>query len=90
MAQSCRGIPSRRRRNLKRRLLLAQRGECHYCGRPITYETATFDHLRPKARGGTNAVGNLVLACEPCNRAKGDKVRWRPRPARTARDFPKA
>ncbi|PWJ25599.1 HNH endonuclease [Branchiibius hedensis] len=30
-----------------------------------------IDHLLPRARGGTNRVSNLVLACVRCNQAKG-------------------
>ena len=29
-----------------------------------------IDHIRAKARGGTNRVSNLALACVPCNQAK--------------------
>jgi 5-methylcytosine-specific restriction endonuclease McrA len=42
---------------------------CAYCGRqgiPLQVE-----HIRSRARGGTDRVDNLTLACEPCNRAKG-------------------
>ena len=28
----------------------------------------------PKARGGSNRVSNLTLACEPCNKNKGNKT----------------
>src|SRR5581483_9096508 len=28
-------------------------------------------HIRPKARGGTDRVSNLTLACEKCNQKKG-------------------
>ena len=42
---------------------------CAYCGKqniPLQIE-----HIVPKARGGTNRVSNLTLACEKCNREKG-------------------
>jgi hypothetical protein len=29
------------------------------------------EHICPRAKGGTNRVSNLALACEPCNQAKG-------------------
>ncbi len=32
----------------------------------------TLDHLRPTARGGTNAPTNLVTACFRCNSARRD------------------
>ena len=43
---------------------------CAYCGAediPLQIE-----HIRPRSRGGSSRVGNLALACEPCNRAKGN------------------
>ncbi|MEW1832836.1 RNA-guided endonuclease IscB [Streptomyces sp. NPDC088196] len=42
---------------------------CAYCdvrGVPLNIE-----HLRPRGRGGSDRVSNLVLACVPCNEAKG-------------------
>lgn len=43
--------------------------KCAYCdatGIPLQVE-----HIHPKARGGTNRVSNLTLACRPCNHEKG-------------------
>lgn len=43
--------------------------QCAYCataGVPLQIE-----HIHPKARGGSNRVSNLTLACQPCNQAKG-------------------
>ena len=57
-----------------------QKWRCIYCHRPIRCSTcqpgearaATWDHVIPKARGGTRAKRNLVLACGPCNCEKSD------------------
>ncbi len=46
--------------------------KCSYCqadNMPLQVE-----HIVPKARGGTNRVSNLALACRPCNEAKGTKT----------------
>ncbi len=43
--------------------------KCAYCGAenlPLQVE-----HIHPKAKGGTNRISNLCLACEPCNLKKG-------------------
>lgn len=51
------------------RLRAAWGGACAYCGRsgvPLNVE-----HVRPRSRGGSHRRSNLVLACVPCNRAKG-------------------
>jgi 5-methylcytosine-specific restriction endonuclease McrA len=42
---------------------------CAYCGKkdvPLQVE-----HILPRAKGGTNRLSNLTLACEACNIAKG-------------------
>ena len=43
--------------------------KCAYCGKkdvPLEVE-----HIIPKARGGSNRISNLTLACQPCNTKKG-------------------
>jgi hypothetical protein len=45
--------------------------QCTYCGKgniPLQIE-----HIVPRAKGGSNRVSNLCLACEKCNLAKGTK-----------------
>ena len=42
---------------------------CHKSGIPLQVE-----HLTPKARGGSDRISNLALACEPCNRRKGKQT----------------
>ncbi|WP_268269981.1 RNA-guided endonuclease IscB [Streptomyces sp. MNU76] len=53
-----------------RQYLLEKWGRaCAYCGAegiPLQVE-----HILPKARGGSDRISNLTLACSPCNRAKG-------------------
>ena len=42
---------------------------CAYCGAkdvPLQVE-----HIQPRAKGGSNRVSNLCLACKPCNDKKG-------------------
>ncbi len=45
--------------------------KCAYCG--IENIPLQIEHIHPKAKGGTNRVSNLCLACEPCNIKKGTK-----------------
>ncbi|WP_200307199.1 RNA-guided endonuclease IscB [Streptomyces adelaidensis] len=44
---------------------------CAYCD--ATGVPLNIDHLRPRSRGGSNRISNLVLACIPCNQAKGNR-----------------
>jgi 5-methylcytosine-specific restriction endonuclease McrA len=45
---------------------------CAYCG--VRQVPLQVEHIVPKARGGTNRVSNLTMACEPCNTAKGTRT----------------
>ncbi len=42
---------------------------CAYCGAADV--PLNIDHVYPRAKGGTNRVSNLTLACITCNQAKG-------------------
>ena len=42
-------------------------------GQRAPVDTATADHVIPKAKGGPNTFENLVVACQPCNGLKGSK-----------------
>ena len=46
-----------------------QNDACYYCGTSIS-GSFQVDHLEPLARGGSDGVGNIMLACAACNRAK--------------------
>lgn len=60
---------SRRRR---RQLMLdIQGGRCFWCPSKLTFATATLDELVPRSCGGTQRLGNVVVACEPCNQRRG-------------------
>lgn len=53
-----------------REFLLAKwKRSCAYCG--ATGVPLHIDHVRARSRGGSDRVSNLVLACVPCNQAKG-------------------
>jgi 5-methylcytosine-specific restriction endonuclease McrA len=45
---------------------------CAYCAK--TDVPLQVEHITPKARGGSNRVSNLTLACEPCNTKKGTQT----------------
>jgi 5-methylcytosine-specific restriction endonuclease McrA len=50
-------------------LLEKWNSSCTYCG--IQNVPLQVEHIRPRAKGGTDGVSNLCLACVPCNKAKG-------------------
>jgi 5-methylcytosine-specific restriction endonuclease McrA len=43
--------------------------KCTYC--EIKDVPLQVEHVKPKAKGGSNRVSNLCLACEKCNKKKG-------------------
>ncbi|MEQ9553240.1 MAG: RNA-guided endonuclease IscB, partial [Coleofasciculus sp. G3-WIS-01] len=45
--------------------------KCAYCG--IQNVPLQVEHIQPKAKGGSNRISNLCLACEKCNIKKGAK-----------------
>ena len=47
------------------------KGRCALCGRKITYDNMTLDHIVPLAMNGADDVGNLRCTCEACNLFKG-------------------
>ena len=47
------------------------KGRCVLCGRKITYDKMTLDHIVPLAMNGEDDVRNLQCTCESCNLFKG-------------------
>lgn len=60
-----------RRYNRYKQLLVMRDGlRCHYCDYLMNYDEAQVDHIKAKARDGSDAPHNLVLACARCNGLK--------------------
>ncbi len=75
-------MPRRRRRRqletlkqIKARRWEKQKGRCHYCGKEMSKREATIEHVVPVSRGGpVTDRRNIVLACEVCNKRKGNRI----------------
>jgi 5-methylcytosine-specific restriction endonuclease McrA len=78
-----------RRLSLFDDLWTKQDGRCAICGEAIPrgrFDVAhatiwkktrpTFDHIRPRAKGGGDVPANIQLAHARCNKRKGDS--WKP------------
>jgi 5-methylcytosine-specific restriction endonuclease McrA len=55
-------------------------GKCLHCGSKLVVRDdgramgqATLEHVWPQSQGGNNAVANLAVACNRCNREKGSR-----------------
>lgn len=57
--------------DMQRALVQRDGWTCAYCGKSLTQETATIEHVLPLSRGGLDAIKNMVLACRSCNQAAG-------------------
>lgn len=51
-------------------LLIQTGGKCAYCdAEGLRLEV---EHIVPKSKGGSSRIGNLTMACRPCNQKKGN------------------
>ncbi|MYL99591.1 hypothetical protein GR702_17660 [Novosphingobium sp. FGD1] len=73
---------ARLRRDRVALLRQAQRKRCGSCGgrvppvgaRCSAANRPTLDHVVPRAAGGANAIGNLLMMHHRCNHAKADRA----------------
>jgi 5-methylcytosine-specific restriction endonuclease McrA len=49
---------------------------CPYCGRPmdLCQRRPSWDHLKPRSRGGSNHPNNRAICCARCNSHKGNRT----------------
>lgn len=58
----------------RRNIMIRDGYRCQYCGDKGSVRALTLDHIHPRSRGGVSSWKNLVTACGPCNRRKGDRT----------------
>jgi len=52
--------------------VIEQKGHCVFCRSPMTFVTATAEHMTPKSKGGATDRKNIKASCDDCNKAKGN------------------
>lgn len=57
----------------RRSILLRDRFCCCYCGNRFESHELTFDHVIPRASGGTTCWENILSCCVECNKRKRDR-----------------
>ncbi len=62
---------SQRRKITRRAVFARDDWTCQYCG---SRTQLTVDHVVPRSKGGGSTWDNIVAACAPCNRRKGDAL----------------
>jgi len=66
--------PKLARRQFRKHIFESWDWKCAYCGKQLTPDTATIDHILPKHKGGHNVRSNMCCCCNSCNRAKGSSL----------------
>lgn len=57
-------------RDIRILVLNRDRSTCYYCHG----EAHQVDHVKPRKRGGSDSVKNLVACCATCNKTAGNRV----------------
>jgi len=57
----------------RKNIFLRDNYTCHYCMDQFKPKDLTIDHVLPKSKGGWNGWDNVVTACIPCNKKKGNR-----------------
>lgn len=58
-------------RSYKHTMYGQQEGKCNGCGYELPFRLLEIDHIKARAKGGTNEPSNLQLLCSSCNSRKG-------------------
>ena len=69
---SQRGFTSEQRRILWN---TASSRKCQECGRVLSWDDFTIDHVDPHSKGGRSRLENSALMCRGCNSSKGNRKR---------------
>ncbi|OQY09492.1 MAG: hypothetical protein B6I28_02925 [Fusobacteriia bacterium 4572_132] len=58
-------------KKIKQEFLKDEERICYLCGKPITEEEISVDHIIPKANFGRDIISNYAIAHKRCNSIKG-------------------
>ena len=57
-----------------REKLIGEDTSCTYCGKSLTMENSSVDHIIPLSRGGDDCEANMQIICRGCNMEKHAKT----------------
>jgi 5-methylcytosine-specific restriction protein A len=66
------------KKSRKRLLIERQNHRCCWCGKPMSFFDATWEHIVPLSLGGANEDHNLALAHESCNKLRNSNIWQKP------------
>ena len=82
-----RRMSSKESRCKREKIALRDGSYCCYCGRFLSPLDRTIEHyFVPRSLGGSNHLSNLKIACDPCNKARGNNPV--PPPLKKTSSFP--
>ncbi len=55
----------------RRNVFIRDKNICQFCGKKFPLDELTWDHVIPRARGGSTSWENIVCSCYKCNNKKG-------------------
>ena len=58
----------------RRNIYVRDHGKCQYCGKALSHQEITYDHVIPKSQGGKTSWENVVTCCLKCNGKKGGRT----------------
>ena len=58
----------------KLNMLSKTKGKCAHCGKQLTLENMTVEHMYPLNKGRDNSEYNIIALCEQCNNEKSNWV----------------
>lgn len=58
----------------KQKILAKTKCKCAHCGKKLTTETMTIDHVYPLNKGGNHSEYNLIALCLECNKLKSNFI----------------
>ena len=59
---------------MRKRIIRMYGRKCFACGRELTVDEITIDHIVARSQSGTGDQVNLQVLCEKCNTVKGNTV----------------
>ncbi|MBL1176170.1 HNH endonuclease [Pantanalinema sp. GBBB05] len=65
---------SKRKQRKKQKLVKMYGDCCCWCGQKLSWKQMTIEHIKHKSKGGGNDIGNLRIACSPCNNSRGNRL----------------
>lgn len=63
----------------KSNIFLRDRYLCQYCGKKLTKQECTLDHVLPISHGGKSTFENSTTSCSPCNSGKANNYKIKPK-----------